>query len=97
MSAMLSPASPFVSHAMHQMAAMDHPRCLAEDVGGAGSVDDDDDVLGRMCSAGSASPDDSEGLKGKWGFTPGRDDTLDVSHGAFHTTQSQHGRGEPWV
>lgn len=32
-------------------------------------------------SARTGAADDTEDLKHKWGFTPGAEDTLDVSHG----------------
>lgn len=40
-------------------------------------------VLSQMMQGGGVNgvEDDTEDLKNKWGFTPGADDTLDVSHG----------------
>lgn len=39
-------------------------------------------VLEEMrLSARTGAADDTEDLKHKWGFTPGAEDTLDVSHG----------------
>ena len=33
---------------------------------------------------GDATTDGTEDLKNKWGFTPGAEDTLDVSHGEYN-------------
>lgn len=41
-------------------------------------------VLEEMrLSARTGAADDTEDLKHKWGFTPGAEDTLDVSHGGL--------------
>ena len=74
----MSPASPYVLREMLLSGEGD-------DEGGNAAVGS---IMGAM--GGSICPDsagdDTDGLKGKWGFTPGRDDTLDVSHGMGHVS-----------
>lgn len=41
------------------------------------------EMMGSRGPAAGGGMDDTDDLKNKWGFTPGADDTLDVSHGVW--------------
>eukprot|EP00798_Chlamydomonas_sp_ICE-L_P032525 gene32525-17238_t len=70
----MSPVSPFVLREMQLI------RDPAPDAGAEQDAGDDGGALTEPICPATRSPDDTDGLKGKWGFTPGREDTLDVSH-----------------
>lgn len=39
------------------------------------------EIMGSLGADGAAGDDTDNNMKNKWGFTPGADDTLNVSHG----------------